>query len=312
MPDPSPQNPGLINWLLIAGLGVIWGAAFVSMSVALEGFGYWTVAAWRLGVGAVALTMIGAVMGQAPGGITRSAGAKGWLFAVLIGIGSYALPFALLTWGLQHVPSAFAGVTMGMLPLLVLPLVALFSPEEGIGPRRVAGVSLGFVGLLILFGPSALESDGSRLAFLGQLACFVAALCYAVGSVATRRAPRMPPLAFAAASLASGAALLLPVAIWIEGWPKAWPLHPALALLYAALFPTAFAAAVRIRVITTAGSLFMTLTNYMVPVWAVVFGVWLLDEELPPQLYISLFLILSGIAVSQSRAIQDALGNRRG
>ncbi|NDR56876.1 DMT family transporter [Aliiruegeria sabulilitoris] len=312
MPTPSPQDPGLTNWLLIIALGVIWGAAFMSMTVALEGFGYWTVAALRLAVGAVALTAIGTAIGQGFGEITRTGGARGWVYAILLGIESYALPFALLTWGLQHVPSAFAGVTMGMLPLLVLPLVAIFSPEEGIGPRRIAGIGLGSVGLLILFGPSALESEGSQFEPLGRLAILLAAFCYAVGSVATRRAPRMPPLAFAAASLASGAIILLPIAIWIEGWPAAWPLRPTLALLYAALFPTALAAAIRIRVITTAGSLFMTLTNYMLPIWAVIFGIVLLDEELPPQLFIALALILAGIAVSQSRAIQAAFGRRRG
>ncbi len=311
MSAPSPQNPGLANWLMISLLGVIWGAAFMSMAVALEGFGYWTVAALRVGIGAAALIVIGVAMGQGPGQITRKAGRRGWLFAVLIGLVSYALPFALLTWGLQHVPSAFAGVTMGMLPLLVLPLVAIFSPEEGIGPRRIAGVSLGFIGLLILFGPEALESDGTRLGLLGRLACFAAACCYAVGSVATRRAPPMPPLAFAAASLTAATVILLPIALWVEGVPESWPLRPTVAVFYAALFPTALAAAGRVRVITTAGTLFMTLTNYMVPIWAVIFGIVLLGEELPPQLFIALALILSGIAVSQSRAIQQALARRR-
>ena len=311
MTAPSPQNPGLTNWLLITGLGVIWGAAFMAMALALEGFGYWTVAALRLGIGALALTLIGTAMGQGPGKITETAGRRGWLFAIGTGLQAYALPFALLTWGLQHVPSAFAGVTMGMLPLLVLPLVAIFSPEEGIGPRRIVGVSLGFVGLLVLFGPSAFEGDDSRLGLLGRLACFGAACCYAIGSVATRRAPNMPPLAFSSASLAAAALIVIPIALWMEGMPDAWPTRPTLAVLFAALFPTALAAAVRVRVITTAGTLFMTLTNYMVPVWAIIFGIVILDEALPPQLFVALALILTGIAISQNRALRQSFARRR-
>jgi len=65
-----------------------------------------------------------------------------------------------------------------------------------------------------------------------------------------------------------------------------------------------------VRVITTAGSLFMSLTSYQVPIWSVLFGVLLLGEALPPQLFIALALILLGIAVSQSRAIGQALRSR--
>jgi drug/metabolite transporter (DMT)-like permease len=84
-------------------------------------------------------------------------------------------------------------------------------------------------------------------------------------------------------------------------------LTPSLALLYAALLPTAIAAIIRVRVITTAGSLFMNMTSYMVPAWSVVFGIVLLGEDLPPQLYTGLALILCGIAISQSRQIMAAL-----
>jgi drug/metabolite transporter (DMT)-like permease len=81
----------------------------------------------------------------------------------------------------------------------------------------------------------------------------------------------------------------------------------SLAVLYAALFPTAIGALIRVRVITTAGSLFMNITSYMVPVWSVIFGVILLREDLPAQLYTALALILVGIFITQSRSILAAL-----
>jgi drug/metabolite transporter (DMT)-like permease len=81
-----------------------------------------------------------------------------------------------------------------------------------------------------------------------------------------------------------------------------------LALIYVAVFPTALAAIIRVRVITTAGSLFMSITSYMVPVWAVIFGITLMGETLPPQLFWALALILAGIGLSQWRAIAAAFG----
>lgn len=306
MSPPSPDSPGLLNWILIIALGVIWGAAFMGVATALGGYAPWTVTAGRVGLGALVLALVGSAMGQP---IWRLGGGRAWLFAGLIGLGAVALPFALLSWGLQHIPSAFAGVAMGTVPLLVLPLVYLFSPEEGIGPRRIIGMGLGFAGLVVLVGPGALAGEGAALT-LGRLACIAAAACYAVGSVLTRRAPKMPPVAFAGATLAIGALALLPIALIVDGIPEISASRATMGLVFVAVFPTALAAVIRVRVITTAGSLFMSITSYMVPVWAVIYGITLMSEDLPPQLFVALALILSGIGIAQSRAIAAAL--RRG
>ncbi|MEM8538628.1 MAG: DMT family transporter [Pseudomonadota bacterium] len=291
----SPDKPGLLNWILILTLGVIWGTAFMGVSTALTGFGPWWVTAGRVALAAAVLLVLAPLLGQ---GISKVPNARAWGYCMILGTGALALPFALLSWSLTQVPSAFAGVTMGTVPLLVLPLVALFSPEEGIGPRRIAGVALGFLGLVILIGPGALD-DGT---LLGRLGVAGAAMCYAVGSVVTRRAPKMPPVAFAAATLLIATIVLIPIAFVLEGLPQITDWRAFGALAYVALFPTALAAVIRVRVITTAGSLFMSLTSYMVPVWAVIFGVTLMGEDLPAQVFLALGLILGGIALSQMRA----------
>lgn len=296
MTRPTPDTPGALNWALILALGVIWGSAFLSVRVALDGFTALQTAAGRTLFGALALTAISLVMGQGP---HRLPSARAYGFAVAIGGFAVALPFVLLSWGQQFVPSAFAGVAMGAVPLLVLPLVYVFSPEEGIGPRRIIGITLGFVGLLALIGPSAFGDDTAS--FTGQLACVGAALCYAAGSITTRRAPKMPPIAFATVTLLAAALILAPLALWIDGMPMTYPARSTMALLYAALFPTALAAVIRVLVITSAGSLFMSNTSYMVPVWSVIFGIAILGEDLPPGLFAGLALILAGIAISQSR-----------
>lgn len=272
----------------------------MSVRLSLDGFGPWSVAAWRTGLAGITLALIGAALGQ---GLHKIPSVRAWRFAIIIGAGAVALPFSLLSWGQQFVPSAFAGVAMGAVPLLVLPLVYLFSKEEGIGPRRVLGMLLGFVGLFILVGPNAAASTGHANEWLGRLACLAAAGCYASGSVITRRAPKMPPIAFATASLLVAAVILIPIAGITEGWPDSFPKKPTTALVYAALFPTALAAVIRVRVITTAGSLFMSLTSYQVPVWSVIFGVSFMGETLPPQLFFALAIILAGIGLSQSRAL---------
>lgn len=304
---PSPENPGLLNWLLVLFLGVVWGSAFMSMSISLDGFGPRMVAAARLTFAALALIILGACVGQPITRITHTAGKRGWLFVCLIGTIALAMPMLMLTWGQQHVPSAFAGVAMGTVPLLVLPLVYIFSPEEGIGPRRIIGMIMGFVGLAILVGPGAFANGDSDLVLWGRLACICAACGYAIGSVLTRRAPKMPPIALATGTLTAASFIVLPFALLTEELPSSFSLNPTVALIYAALLPTAVGALIRVRVITTAGSLFMNITSYMVPVWSVIFGIVIMNEDLPAQLYTALALILLGIFISQSRAIMAAL-----
>ncbi|MEJ6392204.1 DMT family transporter [Gymnodinialimonas sp. 2305UL16-5] len=299
----SPTAPGLLNWILVISLGVIWGTAFMSTSLALDGIGPWWVAAGRLGLAAVILLILGSLMGQ---GITHVRPARAWVFTGLVGTITLAGPIVLLSWSLTQVPSAFAGVAMGAVPLIVLPLVAIFSPEEGIGPRRIIGVLLGFGGLVLLVGQGAL--DGGT--FWGRLGCIGAAAGYAIGSILTRRAPKVPPVAFATATLVMGSLVLIPVAWILEGPPRIESASAAWALAYAALFPTGLAAILRVRVITTAGSMFMSMTSYMVPVWAVIFGATLMQEDLPSQLYVALLLILAGIGISQSRAIATAIAQQ--
>ena len=104
---------------------------------------------------------------------------------------------------------------------------------------------------------------------------------------------------------------MVPLALWFEGLPSDWPTRPTIGLLYAALLPTALAAVIRVRIITTAGSLFMSIVSYLVPVWSVIFGIILLNEALPTNLFLGLGLILSGIALSQARSISRSFGKTR-
>ncbi|MEL6205384.1 MAG: DMT family transporter [Pseudomonadota bacterium] len=307
---PSPDSPGALNWALLTFLGVVWGSAFMGQSIALQGFEPVTMAALRCLIATAALLPVAILMGQGPRPTLDRGGPRGLLFAALIGAGATAVPFLLLAWGLQHVPSAFAGVAMGAVPLLILPLVAVFSPEEGIGPRRIMGVILGFFGLVALIGPPAFAVADSPLGLWGRLACLGAAMSYAVGSVLTRRAPAMPPVGFAALTMVAAAALLTPAALLREGWPQTWSLGPTIAIVMTGLLPTGLAAAIRIRIITTAGSLFMSLVSYMVPLWSVIFGIALLGEDPGPGLFTGLALILGGIALSQSRAMAAAIRRR--
>lgn len=287
------MTPTRNNWISIFLLGLIWGGTFMVVSIALEGYGPVTVAAARTGLGAIALTgLMVAMRAPLP---SRAA----LINLIPIGILNTALPFVLLSWGQQYVPSAFAGVSMAMLPLFVLPLAHVFSDERLQG-NKALGVFIGFLGALVLVGPGLLDL-GQRAEPLGQLACVAATLSYAISSVWTRRCPPVDPITLAAFTLIVGAVILTPAMIVIEGIPSWQGPRTGFAILFLGFFPTALAALLRVLVIRSAGSVFMTLVNYQVPLWSVVFGWLILGEDLPWRFFGALGLILFGLAVSQSR-----------
>lgn len=287
MPTPTRKD-----WLSIIALGFIWGGTFMVISLALRGYGPVTVACARTTLGAVAMLALLQITGR-----KLPQGWNVWSSAIPIGLLSTAVPFFLLSWGQQNLPSAFAGLSMAAVPLFVLPLAHFFS-DERLALRKVIGFGTGFLGVVILLGPSALGGD---TALLPRLACLGAAFCYSVSSILTRRCPPVDPMGLAAATLIVGAVVLVPAMLVVEGVPHWAGTIPGGAIILLGLVPTALAALLRVSVIRSAGSSFMTLTNYQVPLWSLAFGTLVLGEALPHSFFVALLCILAGLFISQSK-----------
>ena len=269
--------------------------------IALRDFEPLTLAAGRITIGAIALFCLMHWRGIA---LPSFKDIAVWRFVLLVGLLSSAIPFALLSWGQQHVPSAFAGMTMAALPIFVLPLAHFFVPGERIFLRKLIGFGVGFLGAMLLIGTSGLGIAEGPVETLARFACVGAAFCYACGSIATRQCPPINELALSTGSLILAAAFLLPTALLVEGLPNLPSLTGLLAIGYLGLVPTALAFIIKVAVIRSAGPSFMTLTNYQVPVWSVLAGSLFLGETLPATLFVALALILLGVAIIQADVLR--------
>lgn len=294
-------QPSFSNWLSILALGLIWGGTFMVVSIALGGYGPLTVACARTTLGALALlTLMGVMRRPLPVFSPRMI-----KYLLVIGLLNTAIPFALLSWGQQYVPSAFAGISMAALPLFVLPLSHLFTDEK-MDMRNCLGVTLGFCGALVLIGPGVLRI-GTGMEPLGQIACILAALSYAISSIMTRRCPPIDPITLAALLLVVGACALIPAMLLVEGVPVVTDTKSTLAIILLGVVPTALAALIRVMVIRSAGSIFLTLVNYQVPVWSMIFGALILSEDLPLRFFAALGLIMCGLVISQWNSLKKLL-----
>ena len=93
--------------------------------------------------------------------------------------------------------------------------------------------------------------------------------------------------------------LMVPIALIIDGIPNFNNLYSVLGVLYLGIFPTALATIILVAIIRRAGPPFLSLVNYQVPIWAVLIGFFILQENLPSRFLLALFIILLGLGISQ-------------
>ena len=291
-----PPSPGLTNWIRIIVIAIIWGGAFGTVRLALETFPPTSVAAYRILIGALALYALMRWKGISFPDFTDK---RLWAMMIWIAVLSTALPFFLLGWGQQHVPSAFAGMSMAVVPLFVLPLAHIFVPGEQMSLRKSLGFGIGFIGTVVLIGTSGLGRIDGPIEFWARAACVTASICYAANSIVTKKCPPVNELALSTVALMLASIVMVPLALFVDGVPTKVTWEGGLSILYLGLIPTALAFIIKVAVIRSAGPSFMSLTNYQVPVWSVLFGLLFWSEALPPQLFVALLLIFTGIAISQ-------------
>ncbi len=302
----TPPEITKASWGMVATLGLVWGATFLFIELALEGITPFWLAAGRIGFAA----MLAVAVWQLRGGRLFLTQDTGWGALAVSGLFNTAVPFMLLSWGQQTVTSGFAGVSMASGALIMLPLAHVFVPGERMTLRRLIGMGVGFAGVTVLLGGQAFVSSGDPMEPFGRLACFGAATCYAISSVLMRRLPPIAPFGLAAMTLVFGSMLVIPVAFVVEGPPPLPDRDTLLIVALLGLIPTAGANMLRILVIRSAGPVFMSLVSYQVPMWSVILGILVLDEPFRPSLLLAMGLILLGVLVSQWGALNRLFRRR--
>lgn len=284
-------TPG--DYTKLLSLGAIWGSAFMLMAIGLTAFDPFAIAAIRVLIGAIALSLIGMLMGET---WPRGWRVWGWLF--VIGFFNTAAPFSLITWGQQEVAANRAAILMATVPFVTLGLSHIFSHDDRITAVKLFGLTLGISGVLLIVGFDALSAEGQPIP--GQIAIMAAASCYALSNILTRKLSYLPPMLGNASFMLTAQLYMLPGLVFLW-WPETltadW--EPYAALLALGLGPTALAYVLRFQVIRDVGSTFMSQVGYLVPVFGVIWAWLILDEVPETTAFAAIALILLGIRVTQ-------------
>lgn len=288
------------DWLILGTLALIWGGAFFFISVAVHSVPPLTYVWLRLTIAAIALWGFLAWKGEALG-LPRGV----WGSMLLLALLNNVIPFTLFGWGQTHIASGLASILNATTPIWGVVVAHLFTHDERMTPRKVAGVLLGFGGVAMMIGPTLLSDIGN--AALAQLACVTASLSYALAAVWARRFKRMglPPMTVTTGQLTVGALVMLPIALIVDQpWHHTFPPLTAWgAIIALAVLCTALGYVLYFRLIDNAGATNALLVTLLVPPTAILLGAMFLGEKLAPQDFAGLLLIALGLAAIDGRAV---------
>jgi drug/metabolite transporter (DMT)-like permease len=297
-----PAQATLFDWTLLASIVALGGSAFVMIRTAVETIPPGAVAVGRLWVGAILLY---AVMRQAgrrfPPLFIRAKGRlylrRSWGSMIAVGATGYVLPFFLFPWAQQYVESGLAGVYMALMPIWTLALAFFFAGEKA-NAKKLAGFALGFAGVVVLMGPDVIMGAG-KSDLRAQAGLFLATFLYSISAILSRRAAPIRPRVFAAGIVLVGAILSTPGLLFVDFQAAAWKPESIASVLALGVGPTGIAAVLIIILIRRTGAGFMSLANYITPLWAVALGALVFHERLEANAIIALAVILAGVAIAQ-------------
>ena len=215
-----------------------------------------------------------------------------------MGVVNTALPFVLISWGETHIPSSLASILNGTVPLFTIVIAHFWLHDEKITLPRIAGLIVGFVGVVVLvsrdFGPEGLHADA-----LGQLAVLLAAMSYATAITFSRKHLRDQPPVIEAAMVLLIADSLLWIVTPIVQRPFLLPTQPItwLALAWLGLLGSCTAYILFFYLINAWGPTRASLVTYVFPVIGLILGIIFLQETPDWHLAIGSLLIVSGIVV---------------
>ena len=276
---------GYVTLLLV--LSAIWGASYMFIKVGVRDLAPATLVDLRLILAAAVLMAFVAVRGRVRS--LRPALRPG----AVVGTVGMAVPFLLISWGETHIDSGIAGVANASVPVFVTLLALRFAPSERVHGVRLAGLPVGLSGVAVVSG---IHPSGGGWAVAGTLAVVLASFCYAVSALYVQRRLSVGGPELAATSTLCGAVVMLPFALAQLPDHVGW--KPLSSVVVLGVVGTGVATLLANRLIGAHGPARAMLVNYLLPAFALLYGVSILGETLTIGEVSGLALILVGVTLA--------------
>ncbi len=302
-PGPAPAAPSApvrrpaVDWRVSwAVLALIWGFSFLFIKVGTEAYAPLQVALGRMAFGTAVLAAAFAVKRE-----RLPRGGRAWGHMAVAALLLNTLPFTLFAYAELTIPSTLAGICNATTPLWSMVLSVAALSDDKPTRQRVAGVGIGFVGVLTVLGAwqgfSGTDPAGTAMA-LG------ASASYAVGWIYVRRTlsgSGNSALSMSFSQLLLGTAQLAVLTPLFTSAPAAFPLWPTLSVVALGALGTGIAFLLQYGIVAEKGPTIATMVTYLIPVIATAAGVALLGERLTWNEPVGALVVLAGAALTQRR-----------
>lgn len=278
----------------LALLILIWGTTWAAIRVGLEGLPPFTGVAIRFGIAAVVLLAVAGIM-KWPLGSGRRAYFLWTVNATL----SFSVSYGVVYWAEQWVPSGLAAVLFSTFPLFVAVMAHLWLPGERLRLVSMAGIVLGFAGVVTIFSEDLTSLAGNRTRWAATV-FLISPLVSAVANVAVKKwGAGFHPISLTAVPMAMTAAMMGGVAAVVEkGRGSSLDTASTAALIYLAVCGTAVTFFLYFWLLDRLPATRLSLITYGVPIVAVTVGTLFLDEPFTFRMLLGALLVLAGVALA--------------
>ena len=293
------MNTYTINWILLLLLSAIWGGAFTLNKYALEAYSPEILVTGRLLVASLALILIVLVIFKKVK-VHRS----DWRYYLFMSIVGIVAPFLLISYGQLGIDSSLAGILMSTMPISTLILSHFFLDDERMTKTKLIGFLIAFIGIVVLIMPGKNTLHTSMLDGLSsELMVISGAILYSFAAVYGKRFKITDPLNASTGVTLYSAVIML---IYLIFNPSIIPndfgdMSHLSAVLILGIFCTAIATIIYFQILQSSGATFISMMNYLIPVWAILFGVIFFNENTVWNYFIGLLIIIFGIQLSQNK-----------
>lgn len=296
----APQKAlamGPREWMLLLLLSALWGGSFFFFKVLVAELPPLTVVLGRVGLAALLLNVF-LLLRRDP----MPASPRLWGSFVVMGILNNVVPFTLIVWGEIRIASGLASILNATTPIFTVLAAHVLTHNEKINWNKGIGVLFGFMGVAVLIGPSAIASIGGG-DVVGEIACLCAALTYGFAGIYGRRFKGIPALKVATGQITGSTLVLIPLTALIDHpWTLPMPsAHAFEAWVGIAVFSTALAYMIYFRILAVAGATNLMLVTFLLPISALLLGVFFLGETITLQAIGGMALIGMGLVAIDGR-----------
>lgn len=226
---------------------------------------------------------------------------RGFLaLSLFLGVVNFAIPYVLVYWGEQHISSGLTAVLFSTMPICVA-LLARFFIGDPLTLNRVAGITVGFAGVWVIFSDSV--NAGGEMAVAGMIAVLISVLCNSLTTVVVKKyAARYDPFVMLAVPFSICGAAVAAAACFVEGAnPLRFDAFTWFTIVYLAVLGSVVAFWMYFWIIKKINVTVLSYQTFIIPVLAVLIGWIFLDETVTIRIVAGAVLILTGIALAALR-----------